>query len=149
MRRAGRRRVVEGVGDVDGSLGLRPSSEGRQPPQRVREVGEAAAGQEAPPGVADLDRFRPDGAVGSQVLPRHEPTPFVHQRQQGLGDRARVRRAGPLLDEQLERADEARLTQPVAGLEQPAAGSVDPPARVHRHHDRQHRQAGRVRKLIT
>ncbi len=55
-----------------------------------------------------------------------------------------VELSAPSSREQLERTSEPRLLQTIARLEQLAAGRVDARTLAHRHHRREHRQAGGV-----
>ncbi len=50
------------------------------------------------------------------------------------------------MGERLERRHQSGLFEPSAGLQQLAAGRVDPRTFVHRHHRREHREAGSVRR---
>ena len=76
-----------------------------------------------------------------------ETAALAHETEQLLRDRARVGRSGALLGQELERARDARLLEPVTGLEKNAAGRIDPRAFVHRHHRREHREARGLRRL--
>ena len=68
------------------------------------------------PGVGDLDRLAPARLVAGEVGARDDAAALVDQREQRLARSTRVDARGALLGERLERRDEARLLEQLAGL---------------------------------
>ena len=125
-------------------LRRREPAEPRQARKRRRNAREPRTGQEAEPCVRHLHGVAPARRVRGQILGREQPAALVGEGEQRLGDRAPVRGTA-VGSKRVERGRQARLLEPVAGLQELPAGRVDRGAFVHRVDGREHRQAGGVR----
>jgi len=142
--RLGAGRGVEGVEEDECPLGLRATAENRHALERERNPCEAGAGEEAGAGVGRLNGLRPRRLVLTEIPSGDESPAFLEQLDQRRRDRAPVHARSTLLGQELERTDEPRLLEQLAGPEEPAARRVDTRAFAHRHHGLEHLEAGDV-----
>ena len=120
---------------------------GIEPRERLRDAGEAGAGEDRAAGERALRGLRPDGRVGGEVVggDRRRRVPSISSSSARRSSRCR-----PTQRPRRARA-RVRVTSPGCSSRSPspssaAAGRVDRRALAHRHHRLEHREARRVRR---
>ena len=104
------------------ALRLRPAVQRREARNRRADRVESYAPEETSARVGDLRRFGPDWPVARQVVPGDGSVPLVDQCHELRSDRTGVDRCRSLLGDRLQRGDEARLLEELAGPQEPAPG---------------------------